>query len=206
VKRSLSIGVVVALALFAANARADGAYGRLTSDVGIELGVGSALASGGPSLVAEAAALYLATAGIYARYIDALGSSGPVTTRSIATGVWMRPLFLARFASNKEHGPARLDLLVDSIGLGLGAFWIAPRGSGLDQDPGLELALGVDLPVLESATGPFIGLRGALRLGSKDLMGRSDGLLESGAFVALTVAWHHLIGPVVIDAGDALER
>jgi hypothetical protein len=204
----LTPAISLVLALVTANARAageDGAYGRLAADLGLELGAGPALGEGGPSLLVEAAAVYLATAGGYARYIDTLGSQGAIASRSIAAGVWMRPLFLARFASNYEHGPARLDLLLDSLGLGLGVFWTAPQTSGFERDPGLELSLGLDLPVLASATGPFLGLRGALRLRPRDLTGPRD-LLASGAFVALTFAWHHLVGPSVVDAGDTRAR
>lgn len=199
----------LALSLISTSARAageDGAYGRLAADLALELAAGPAFAEGGPSLLVEAAAVYLATAGGYARYIDGLGSPGPIASRSIAAGVWMRPLFLARFASNHERGPARLDLLLDSLGLGLGAFWAAPQTSGLARDPGLELSFGLDLPIVASATGPFIGLRGALRLRPRDLTAESRDLLASGAFVALTFAWHHLVGPSIVDAGDARAR
>jgi hypothetical protein len=188
-------------------ARADGAYGRFDGDLGVRAGAGAALAQGGAALCAGAAAVFLETAGLYVHYTDALGQDGPSVARSIAAGVHLQPLFLGRYGTNREDGPPRLDLFVDSIALGVGAFWGAPRDRALSWDPGLELALSLSFPLLPDATGPFLGLRGALRWRSADLDGAGSGdALDRGALVSLTLSWHHMIAAHLVDAGDGALR
>lgn len=199
--------VAVAAAPAAARAEDDGAYGRLDGDLELRASAGTALASGGPALAAGAAALYLGTAGIYMHYADALGRDASPVERSIAAGVHLQPLFLGRYASDLERGPPRLDLLLDSFGLGVGAFWDAPRGLGLTGEPGLELALSVAFPALPDATGPFLGLRGALRWRAVDLAGTGSGdLVAQGALLSLTLGWHHVVTGHLVDAGDRIDR
>ncbi len=201
-------GALAAVLAYGSSARAgeDGAAGRLEGDLHLELGAGAAFADGGPALAVNAGVLYLGTAGIYGHYTDALGSDDPTVERSIATGASVRPLFLARYASDLEHGPAHLDLLVDSITFGVGAFWDSVRGRGLGAEPGLELALSFAVPILPSATGPFVGVRTALRWRDADLGGRAGGFTERGALITLTLAWHQVIAARVVDAGDGLAR
>lgn len=184
----------------------DGVYGRLDGDLGLRLGAGAALAQGDPSLSLDAAAVYLDTAGLYLHYTDALGSDAAVA-RSLATGVHFQPLFLARYASDLEHGPPHLDLLLDSVALGIGAFWSAPRGDSLASTPGLEVALSIAFPLLPDATGPYLGLRGALRWRAADLHGTTGAdALERGAFLALTLRWHHVLDANLVDPRDGLLR
>lgn len=205
----LAAALAITVALAPADARADegGVYGRLDGDLTLRAGAGAAFAEGGPSLAVRAAALYLGSAGLYAHYTDALGAGGPLVTRSIATGVHVAPLFLARFGKNLEKGPAHLDLFLDSLGFELGAFWAAPRGFGLQSRPGLELALSLSVPILPRATGPFIGLRGALRWRDADLCCRLPGdALDRGAFFGITLDWHHVIATHLVDAGDRQLR
>lgn len=185
---------------------ADGAYGRLDGDVGLELSAGGSMSGGGASLNAELAAMYLSTTGGYLRYIDALGASGRADARSISAGVWMRPVFLARFASDLEHGPAYADLFLDSIGLGIGAFWAQPYGAAFQPAPGLELSVGADLPLLARATGPFIGVRGALRFRHTDLLGPGGDLLDGGSYLGLVLGFRYLTGNAIVDVGDSLSR
>jgi hypothetical protein len=181
----------------------DGAFGRLDGDLLLQLGAGPAFGTGGPALGVDVALLYLGSAGVYAYYTDALGSDAPHVERSIAVGAELRPLFLGRYAKDMETGPPRLDLFVDSLAIGLGAVWDAPHDAGLARHPGLELALSLDFPFFEDATGPFIGVRGALRWRAVDLSGEGEGdILDRGAFVALTVAWHHVFGAHAVDAFD----
>src|SRR4051794_35197910 len=115
----LSVAIAVAMATFgfasAAAAEGDGAYGRLEGDVLLTAGAGVALAQGGPALAARGSVLYLGTAGAFVQYADALGSHEPTVARSFACGLSVKPLFLARYASNLENGPPRLDLLIDSL-------------------------------------------------------------------------------------------
>jgi len=185
-----------------ARAEGDGVYGRLDGDLELRAEAGAGFASGGPALAAGAAALYLNTAGVYAHYTDALGSHGADVTRSIAAGLILQPFFLARYGSDFEHGPARLDLLVDSFGLEIGSFWAAPRGFGLRAAPGLELAATLAVPLLARASGPFLAFRGALRLRQDD----AAGAVDRAGLLSLTLSFHQVIPIHLVDAGDRTAR
>ncbi len=204
-KRLLSLAAVSALlgAAPAARADGDGVYGRFDGDLELRAHAGAAFAKGGPALAAGLSALYLSTAGIYAHYTDALGGEAPLVKRSFAAGVHLAPLFLARYAVNGERGGAYSDLLLDSFAFELGAFWAEPRAGRFSADPGLELALGVDVPLLPRATGPFLALRGALRWRASDFAAGAKGdLADRGALLSLTLGWHHVIRSGLVDAGD----
>jgi hypothetical protein len=166
-----------------------------------------AVAKGGPSLAANVSALYMSTAGVYVHYTDALGSEGPATLRSIAAGLTLEPLFLARYALDLERGPARLDLLLDSFSLQMGAFWDVPRGGAFARDPGFEFALGMGFPILGQATGPVVGVRAALRYGAPALAGEARGnIVDKGAVLSLTLSWRHILPVNIVDAGDRALR
>jgi hypothetical protein len=202
-----AIAVTIAAAEPARAGEDDGAYGRLDGDLDLRLDAGAAFAAGGPALAVSATALYLQTAGVYTHYTDALGGRGPDVARSIAVGVLLTPLFLVRYASNLEQGPARLDLFIDSIGIELGAFWDAPRGGALRPDPGLELGFVVGFPILPQVTGPFLGLRGALRFRADDIAGAPSGdILDRGAVLSLTLGWHQLVQAHLADGADRRRR
>ncbi|MEP7125142.1 MAG: hypothetical protein ABJE95_29700 [Byssovorax sp.] len=199
---ALAASMIALAATTSARADDDGVYGRLEGDLELRIEAGAGFAAGGPSLAAGAAALYLGTAGIYAHYTDALGSRAPDVTRSFAFGLCLQPLFLARYGSDLEHGPARLDLLVDSFGLEIGSFWGAPRGRGLVATPGLELATTLALPILARGNGPFLALRGALRLRQDEASSAID---RAGIF-SLTLSFHQTITTHLVDGGDGLTR
>ncbi len=203
-KRALAAlaAALVALTRTTAARADDGVYGRLDGDLDLRVEAGAGFAAGGPSLAAGVAALYLGTAGVYVHYTDALGSQEPDVARSIAAGVCLQPLFLARYASDLEHGPARLDLLVDSFGLEIGSFWAAPRGRGLVSIPGLELATTLAIPILARGNGPFLALRGALRLHQDEAYASID---RAGLF-SLTLSFHQAVRVHLVDAGDRLAR
>ncbi|AKT40182.1 hypothetical protein [Chondromyces crocatus] len=194
----------------------DGAYGRLEGDLSLRGGIGAAFAQGGPSLSAHGAAVFLETAGVYVHYTDAVGQDAPVVTRSFAAGVHLQPLFLARYVSDLERGPARLDLFLDSLALGVGAFWDARRAAfTVPQDvaraaagrPGLEVALSMSFPLFSEVSGPHVGIRGALRWRAVDLEGRGTGdLVDRGALLSLTFSWHQTVAVHLVDAGDRVDR
>lgn len=185
-----------------ARAADDGVYGRFDGDLDLRAGAGASFATGGPALCARAAAVYLGTAGLYAHYTDALGDDEAPVARSIAGGVFIQPLFLGRYASDLEHGPPTLDLLLDSVALGIGAFWEAPQGRGLAKEPGLELSLSLDVPLLADATGAFLGVRGALRWSAPALAGVEGARDEQRALLSVTLSWHHVLRVHLVDAGD----
>ncbi|HVK69367.1 MAG TPA: hypothetical protein VM694_33150 [Polyangium sp.] len=210
--RGVGLAVLLVLGSSAATARADddgpdGVYGRLDGDLDVRVGAGAAFARGGPALAAHASLLYLSSAGLYAHYTDALGTDGPAVTRSIAAGVVIEPLFLGRFATNLEHGPARFDLGLDSFALGLGAFWEAPRGGTFSAEPGFEFSIGLGIPFFANATGPVLGVRGALRVRPGAFAGAAPfHLIDQGALLSVTLTWRHIVPVHLVDVTDRLER
>ncbi len=192
---------------------ADGVYGRLDGDLLVIGEAGAALASGGPSLLVGVRALYLSTAGGYARWVEGFDRDALATGRSIAFGVELRPLFLARFAQDWERGPAHLDLLLDSFTIDLGAFFWAPVDGALRTYPGLEVGAGLEVPLLPRANGPHLGVMGSLRVshggaGAPGIPGgpAHDDLDARATALLITLSWHHVVDAGIVDAGDALTR
>jgi hypothetical protein len=202
-------GLLLAALASATAARAqegDGLYGRFDGDQELRVHAGAAFASGGPGLAAQLTATYLSTAGVYVHYTDALGGGGPAVLRSISAGVHLQPFFLGRLGADAERGPAFWDLLVDSFAFELGAAWSAPRGAGWSETPGLEAALSVAVPLLPRASGPYLGLRGALRWRPSDLAPGAPGTyVDHGAVLSLTLGWHQLIRTHLVDPGDRVH-
>jgi hypothetical protein len=186
----------------------DGAYGRLDGDLNLSLGAGVALAEGGPAFAATAGAMYFETAGIYVTYLDALGGDAHDVARSIGVGVTLRPLFLGRYANDLERGPAHLDLTLDSFQLTMGAFWPQPRGEAFQGEPGLEIGAGIEIPILPSASGPFLFARGALRWRDEDFVSARahTSIVDRGAYLAFGLSWHQVVLAHLIDAGDRQLR
>lgn len=191
----------------------DGVFGRFDGDLELSAGLGAQAQLAAPALYGELSALYLSTAGVYATYAEAFGQTSARSLRSLAGGFRLAPLFLARWGTDLERGPGHADLLLDSFHLDLGAFWSDERplplapGAGLSPEPGLELGLGIAVPFLSRATGPRLGLRAAARFRAIDLAGRGPGdLVESGAFVALTLRFHGVVKTGLVDVGDRAAR
>lgn len=184
-----------------------GADGRLDGDVDLSAAAGAAVTATAPALALRLAATYVSTAGLYAGYADTLGARGAPFARSIAAGITLKPVFWARFAYLIETGSPRLDLLLDSFVFEIGPVWSAPPGRAIEGAPGLEVAAGIGFPILASATGPFVELRGALRYRRQDLDGsvRSDAY-ERGAMISLSLSWHHIVNLHIADAGDRAVR
>jgi len=181
----------------------DGAYGRLDGDLLFVGAIGTGIEAGGPQLETSVSLAYLATAGPYLRYSDALGQEEARSARSLALGVELRPLFLGRWALNLERGPAYLDLFLDSLTLRVGAVWAddAPRGWAVR--PGLELGVGLEFPLLPSGSGPYLGVEGVARFHDADLSGNVDrDLLDRGSLLVFTVSWHQIFDAGFVDARD----
>lgn len=206
-RRALLPALALAAAILApkdARAEGDGVYGRLEGDLGLRLGAGAALSAGGPMFVVDAGFRYLCTAGLFVHYADAVGTDGPRVKRSIAGGVEIAPLFLARYLTNLQSGKPYLDLFVDSFAFGLGAFWDEPRTGTWSTKPGVEISLGFALPILPRASGPYLGVRGALRWRDGDLTGTHAGpnVIERGALLSITLGWQQLVSTHLVDSGD----
>ncbi len=196
--------------LMSTSARAtgdDGAYGRYDGDLDLRIGAGAAFMQEGPALSAFASALLLSSAGLYVNYDDAFDDRRRVP-RSFSTGLVIEPLFLARTAFNLEIGRGRLDLLIDSFAIGLGAYWTIPRlPTNPRNEPGIEFSLGFSVPFFAEAPGPMLGVRGALRASPGALGGAEKfGLLDQGAYLSLTLGWRELVTVHMVDARDRSVR
>jgi hypothetical protein len=189
-------------------AKPDSTYGRLDGDVALVAGAGLAVGPRSPRATAEIRVRYLETAGLFFTYEDgkALGG-GSEPIRVLSGGLELRPLFMGRWLTGRESGKARLDLMVDSLAIELGGFFEQPIGGSLGQRPGFQAGLGLEIPILAAASGPWIGLHGGLRwsdgtLGGDPIVGPAD----RAAFLSITVAWHQIVGTHVVDVGDRSLR
>lgn len=187
-------------------ASGDGAYGRLDGDLNVSLGVsGGVVASPRRGLVAiDARVRYFEAAGVVLQYEETTPFGAPEATgdyvRGAVAAVELRPLFPVRFLKAKESGHAFGDLVLDSIGLEVGAWFSAIEGRSVAR-PGLHVGLGVELPLLARASGPWLRLGGALRWTAPRLEG-DEPPGSRVALLTLGLAWHQVVGAHVIDAGD----
>lgn len=201
----------MALPTAAAGADDDGVYGRFAGDLGVSLEAGIAEAFPGEAMAARLATHYLATVGTFLQYEQGLGSPPQPAARSIAFGVEVRPLFLPRFSSNLEQGPALLDLWLDSLGVELGVVGAAlpdprcPAAEASCWQTGLQVGVGMELPLLARAEGPFVGLRGALRWPSQPDEGEPEPFRDPSALAMLTVGYRLVFSAHLVDAGDRLR-
>lgn len=164
----------------------DGVYGRFDGDLDLGFGLGIATLDDDALGAARASLHYFSTLGLYAGYADALGRDTGFE-RFVSFGAELRPLFIARWTEDQEQGPATLDLLVDSLALGLGAFFAEPRGGDFGTTRGLELALGAGLPLGGKASGPWLEARYVFRWANP----RGD--RESADHAAwFVLSWHAL--------------
>jgi hypothetical protein len=159
-----ALAILHALVSIACPARAradegDTVYGRLAADVTLSAGLGGGLAlgdRGGPDVTGTT------TLELRARIVDSGGlvlapEWRPEGDSRVFVGIDLRPLFLMRFLTNSESGDRYVDLLVDSIGIDLGAA-LGP----FDDELGVALGvgLGIDVPLfLPDATSGGLFLR-----------------------------------------------
>jgi hypothetical protein len=186
----------------------DGAYGRLDGDVLFVGAAGVGVEAGGAVLETHVGLSYLSTAGPYVRYTEGFGQDELRAARSIGFGLELKPLFLGRYALDLEQGPAHLDLFADSFALLAGMFWSAPSDGEnegeLALEPGLELGIGLAVPLLPSGNGPYVGVQALARWPGEYLVGRSDAdFLDRGAMLVFTLAWHQMFDAGVVDVRDS---
>lgn len=189
--------VVTASASWAAAAERAGTdvhYGRADGDVGLVFAAGTTLAPRGPRGAVDVRFRWVDTLGVYVGYEDSLGSTAD-PKRLVGFGLEVRPLYRLRTRSGTETGLARLDLMIDSIGLELGTFFSQPRGAQLGARPGLQLGLGLEIPVFASATGIWLGVHGGVRWSDSALAGDEiRGPADRSAYLTFSLAWHQIFG------------
>lgn len=186
----------------------DPSYGRIDGDLDVALGAGAVIAPRGPRAQGEARLRYLETAGVFATYEDAGGfGSAAEPQRALALGLEIRPVFLFRWLKGHEVERAWFDLALDSIGLEMGAVFQQPSGREFASQRGIEVALGIELPLTERATGPWIGIRGGLRWSESALATGSTGTADDRqATLAITLAWHQVLAVHLVDVGDKAQQ
>ncbi len=142
---------------------ADGVYGRFDGNIDLGLAAGIELDAGEPRAVLRASGHYLSSAGVYFRYEEGFGSNDPRPLRVAALGIDVRPLFLPRFALDLEHGPALLDLTLDSLSLSAGAYVAQPQLESFGDERGFDLGLGLGVPLCGEARGLWLETRAERR-------------------------------------------
>jgi hypothetical protein len=219
--RSFVSGVVTVLAAMGASSSAhaqeaarppsdkpDATYGRLDGDIGLVGGVGVAVGPRSPRAAVDLRLRYMETAGLFFTYEDGKAFGGsPEPVRVLAGGLELRPLFIARWLTGRELTLPRVDLLLDSFGIELGGFFAQPVGGTLGERPGFQAGLGLEVPILPKASGPWIGLHGGLRWSDGVLGGDAvQGPADRAAFLSITLAWHQIVGSHVVDVNDRAPR
>ena len=193
-----------------AGARADeqteASYGRVRGDVVLVVGAGTVVAPRGVRGEAELRARYLDSAGVFATYEDGASlASGVEPGRVLSAGLELRPLFLFRWLQGKETGNPWFDLVVDSFGLEAGATLSQPSGEGFEQ-AGLQLGVGLEVPFLPSASGPWLGLHAGLRWSDNAIAsGQVSDADDRSAYVAVTLSWHEVMLTHLVDVRDQLR-
>jgi hypothetical protein len=77
-----------------------------------------------------------------------------------------------------------LDLTLDSLSLSLGAFWAERPAPAPQPSRGFDAQLGFGIPMLATAAGPWLEVRGALRF-------PNGADREEALFMALS--WHGFV-------------
>jgi hypothetical protein len=203
--------IALALALVSRAAYADGGgestYGRLEGDVSWSAGAGAVVAPRGVRAVGDLRLRYLDTVGLFASYEDSIvDDSGVEPQRVVAGGLELRPFFLYRWLRGYETRRGYVDLTLDSLGLELGAFVASEHGSDFG-DSGIELGLGLEVPIERSAAGLWIGLHPGVRWSTTTLgTGHVEGPASREAYLAVTVALHEVVTAHVVDYSDRAPR
>ena len=183
----------------------DGVYGRFAGDLDLRANVGFALLPGNAELAAGASAHYLSTAGVYVLYAGVPGRATSGVSESVALGVDVSPVFLARYAKNLEHLSPFVDLLLDSIGFELGALWDSSRSEGwtVSRRPGAELAVSLAVPLMARATGLYLALHAGVRWNPWELAQEPQPPGSNHyALLSLGLGWRQLVRAHLVDARD----
>lgn len=171
----------------------DTSYGRIDGDFVLSLSSGVAVAARSPRGAIDARARFLDVAGLFVTYEDALG--GPSEPRRVLSiGADLRLVYLARWVQGWHWGKPYADLLLDSFSIELGAAWMQPQSVSNWSRTQLHFALGLELPILPRATGPWIGFRAGLRWSDDALATtRAESPLDRAGFMMFTIGWHQVV-------------
>jgi hypothetical protein len=160
----------------------DGVYGRFGGNTDLSLKLGGHMDTAGVSASLGVSAHYYSTVGLSLDYLE--GLSDEDDRRGLSAGAELRPLFLPRFLLGRQRGPAWFDLTLDSLSLGLGAYW--SQNAEPERDGrGLWLSAGFGLPLTGHASGPWMELRGLRRFPDPSLE------LDAHNAVFVYLSWHH---------------
>ena len=176
----------------------DGAYGRFDGDLDLGLGVGPALAlsNGQMSVEVRGLARWYYSVGVYVAYAETLAPQ-PDIERRLGFGVELTPLFLLRWRTAHERGPAIFDLALDSLALGLGASIATEHGHDFGNRPAFEGSLGFGMPLAGTGPGPWLEFRATTTL-PKPVAGEAQ--------VFLLLSWHFAVVTPIVAAHDPSVR
>ena len=182
--------------------KVDGSHGRFEGDLAVVVGAGATIGPRAPRGTLDVRLRYLSSAGVFATYEDGFGGSVP--RRALALGLEVRPLFLARWGTNHEIGTRpRVDLIIDSIALEVGALFSEPAGTKFLGRRGLQAGIGVAFLFFDRGTGPFVAMHGGCRWSDNALGGGPiEGPGDRALFLTLEVSWQQLFGGHIVDLGD----
>lgn len=164
----------------------DGVYGRLGGNTDASLKLGGLLSHSRLSASVGASAHYYSLVGVTGDYSESLAEDA-LQQRSFSVGSELRPLFLPRWLLGKQRGPAWLDLTLDSICVGFGAYFAQVAAPGEDTR-GVWLSTGAGVPVFGRASGPWLELRALRRW--PDPGAES---VDAHNALFLYLSWHQLV-------------
>jgi hypothetical protein len=171
----------------------DGVYGRFDGDLELALAAGAELQDDAQRAAARLSLHYFSMMGLGVGYAERIGGDGAL--RVAVLGVDLRPAFIPRWSRGYEQGPGVLDLMVDSISLGVGAFWATPDGGDFGDRRGFELSGGLGLPLTGRSPGPWIEAR-ALGRWPEQTASESGG---GEAVALLLISWHAFVTTPLAD-------
>ncbi len=163
----------------------DGVYGRLGGNTDASLKLGGLLSQSRLSASVGLSVHYYSLLGITGDYSESLADDAS-QLRSFSVGSELRPLFLPRWLLGMQRGPAWLDLTLDSMCVGFGAYF-GQVAAPADDTRGVWLSLGLGVPVIGRASGPWLELRGLRRW--PDPSAGADA--HNALFVYLS--WHQMV-------------
>jgi hypothetical protein len=166
-------------------AESDGVYGRLRGNTDASLKLGGLISHSRLAASLGASAHYYSLIGITGDYSESLAADA-AQRRAVSLGAELRPLFLPRWLLGMERGPAFLDLTLDSICAGFGAYFSRVTGP-VEDSRGVWMSLGFGLPVLGRANGPWLEVRQLRRWPDRETNGP-----ESHNALLIYLSWHEL--------------